>query len=208
MPAEEPNVIIADSAVAPPAAGRGRSLKQGNLLLAALFAAGIVGVYLLSLRNGPAVASAQEQDNEAAVATALSELKVEAARQAKPSDKALALVDTFYYETRQRQVPLEHLAGNPFEYKPRASENPSPLSAAATDAGEAPVENLRSTEAMAAVRQLKLQSVLTGPHGATAMISNNLLTEGQAIQGWTVAKIDPREVTLTWKDQSAKLKLQ
>ena len=39
------------------------------------------------------------------------------------------------------------------------------------------------------------------------MISNNLLTEGQVIRGWTIVKIQPESVTLKWKDQTVELKM-
>ena len=34
-----------------------------------------------------------------------------------------------------------------------------------------------------------------------AMISNNLLREGQDIGGWTVVRIQPKEVVLGWQDK-------
>ncbi|MFA6133125.1 MAG: hypothetical protein WC869_03795 [Phycisphaerae bacterium] len=184
-----------------------RRLKQGNLLLVLLFGSGLACVYLMSLRNGPATASAQQQDNDAQVTTVLTELKAGAAKRAQPTPKALAVVDTFYYQTRQRQIPPEQLAGNPFEFKQRKSDQPAPVAAAQTENEETAAGELRQSDALAAVKQLRLQSVLTGPRGNTAMISNNLLSEGQVIQGWSVAKIMPREVTLTWKDQTFQLKM-
>ena len=54
---------------------------------------------------------------------------------------------------------------------------------------------------MSAVHTLSLQSVVTGEHGTMAMISNNLLTVGQRIHGWTVSEIGPRHVVLAWKDR-------
>ena len=42
----------------------------------------------------------------------------------------------------------------------------------------------------------ELQSVLSGAQGAVAMISGDLLTEGQDVKGWTVRSIAPREVVL------------
>jgi len=79
------------------------------------------------------------------------------------------------------------------------------------EAKSAPVEDEGAkelSEAMVAVRDLRLQSVLIGKSGATAIISNNLLSEGQTIQGWTVSKIQAREVLLVWKDQKFVLKMQ
>ncbi|HOF19416.1 MAG TPA: hypothetical protein PK082_10945, partial [Phycisphaerae bacterium] len=68
-------------------------------------------------------------------------------------------------------------------------------------------KDLAQEQALDAVRQLTLQSVLVGTHGATAMVSNNLLTEGQTISGWKVEKIRPDEVVLTWKNQKHVLRI-
>jgi hypothetical protein len=61
---------------------------------------------------------------------------------------------------------------------------------------------------MQAAKTLTLQSVLTGASGATAVISNNLLAEGQTIRGWTISKILSKEVLLTWKEQTFVLKMR
>ena len=182
--------------------------KQGNLLLAVLFVAGIGCVYLLSLRNGPATASAQQKDQELKVESVLTQIRVRSAQTTGGGAvNTHALVDTFYYETRQRQVPAEELPGNPFEFKPPVGNPTMPVSAPVEEGESNAVGAKRLSEAIEAVRQLKLQSVLAGAGGATAMISNNLLTEGQTIAGWTVTKIEGRQVTLTWGDQTYMLRM-
>ena len=57
------------------------------------------------------------------------------------------------------------------------------------------------------VKPLVLQSVLMGTRNASAMISGNLLAEGENIQGWTLQEINPRYVVLTWKEHKHVLKL-
>ena len=184
-----------------------RSFKQGNLLPAVLFLAGIGMVALLSLRSGPASALAQQSENETNVTSTLTQLKSDAARGAKAYNKAKAVVEMFHYQTDQRQIPPNQLEGNPFEFRVRREEQPKQLAAAARETVEPSADSLGLAEAMTVVKKLQLQSVLKSSNGATAMISNNLLTEGQVIQGWTVTKILAREVTLTWKDQTYQLKM-
>ncbi len=185
-----------------------KSFKQGNLILVVLFAAGLACVYLLSLRSGPAQASAQQQADETMVTSALEQFQAEIAKRGLSTAKATSLVDTFYYETRQRQVPLEQLAGNPFEFQPPAGEQAVSLGVA-PGKGDGTTHKMASLgEALAAVKQLRLQSILAGSNGATAMISNNLLREGQVICGWTVAKIKPQSVVMTWKDKTYELRMQ
>ena len=112
------------------------------------------------------------------------------------------MANTFYYEAKQRQIPLAELRGNPFVF--HRPDTAPPEAPAPKQASEPPKDNHQEREladALAAARQLTLQSVLVGAHGATAMISNNLLTEGAQINGWTVKAVRAREVTLAWKDQ-------
>ena len=200
--------VAAEGKVRPEAAGRKfPAISRGNLMLGGLFLAGIAGVYLLSLRNSPANASAEESTAEAQVDSALSMLSK--ARPSSPDrQNAPDIVNSFYYAAVQRQIPLDRLKGNPFVFRPPHGVAPTTKP---VEAKSAPVEDEGAkelSEAMVAVRDLRLQSVLIGKSGATAIISNNLLSEGQTIQGWTVSKIQAREVLLMWKDQKFVLKMQ
>lgn len=183
-----------------------RWFKQGNTPLAVLFIAALACVYLLSLRQGPATASAQDRAEDGQIETALARWQAQTEVAKKAGGSAADLVNTFYYETQQRQIPSERLAANPFEFKAPSSAPGMPLASAAEP--ELPGgESAGFTDALSAVKELRLQSVLAGPHGATAMISNNILTEGQVIRGWTIVKIEPESVTLKWQDQTVELKM-
>ncbi len=186
------------------AEGAVRWFKQGNSPLVTLFVMALAGVYLMSLRNEPAAASAQQvQDGQVEIALARWQARSEVVQKAGGS--ASDLVNTFYYETKQRQIPLDRLGTNPFEFKPPAAA-PPPLVTNSTEP-QPTGEEAAAIDALSAVKELRLQSILAGPHGATAMISNNILTEGQLIHGWTIIKIEPESVTLKWKDQMVELKM-
>ena len=176
-----------------------------DLLLIGLFASGLICLYLLSLRNGPQTASAEEQNVKARVEAALSQLGTVSDK--TQADETSAIVDTFYYEAAQRQIPVERLSGNPFVYMPAVFANSS-LLPNQNNADPAEIQKQqRLSDAMDAAKQLHLQSVLMGGQQATAMISNNLLTEGQIISGWTVKSIESRQVTLAWNDHEYVLKM-
>ena len=173
-----------------------RRINLPNLVLAGLFVAGIACLYLLSLRTGPQKVSAEEQTVEARVDAALQVLGVpDATRHQRETS---AIVDTFYYEAAQRQVPLERIRTNPFRYHPAADEADT---STGNSEAEAPAEHEDVRQAVEAARKLQLQSVLSGAGKPSAMISNNLITEGQVISGWTVAEIQSRQVILTWRDR-------
>lgn len=183
---------------------QGRSLNTANLMLVALFASGIAGLYLLSISTGPREASADETTMAAQVDAALTQLSSSATSK---KDTEM-IVDTFYYEARQRQIPMSEMQRNPFVYqKPEEEIKPAIYQNEEKTVAEDPYQNQEADQALATVRKLNLQSVLTGSHGATAMISNNLLCEGQVINGWMVKQIGSREVVLTWKELTYVLKM-
>jgi len=174
----------------------------GNFVLAGLFVAAIGCLYLLSLRGGPQEASADQRQAEARVDAALVQMNAASSARAG-KDETTTVVDTFYYEAKQRQIPIETIAGNAFIYHPPGATqdeqalNPNP---------EDQPDPQRAQE-LAEVRQLKLQSVLMGPQGARAMISNNVLAKGQTISGWTIESIKPREVLLSREGQTYLLQM-
>jgi hypothetical protein len=195
------------AAQAGPAARVLQALRQGNLLLVALVLAGLAGVYLLSLRSGPATASAQQVQDEMRVDAALTNLR-HPPEGGLAAQKSRTIIDMFYHETRQKQVPVSQLVANPFVFKiPGAGVamlvSQEPDQAVKTDV------DMSGPAALAAVRQLKLQSVLMGsrPSESLAMVSNNLLAVGQEVGGWTVRKIEPSRVTLTWREQEYVLEM-
>ncbi|MHC4294985.1 MAG: hypothetical protein ACYSTL_05310, partial [Planctomycetota bacterium] len=124
----------------------------------------------------------------------------------KKSDDTHTVVNTFYYEARQRQIPLDRLSVNPFTYVPPGENKKGGLFGGNLLSGKTKKAQQR-LDAIATVKTLELQSVLTGENGATAVISGNLITQGQSICGWVVRRIEPRQVLLTWKNESYLLKM-
>jgi len=182
-------------------------MDRGNLLLAALFAAGIMTVYLLSRHDGPAKASAAQSQTETRVNSVLTALS-QNSRAAK-ADEERDVTDVFYYEARRRQIPIAMLPRNPFVFQPPPSRSPRrPEEKASDDAEKQRQREFKElSQAMETVKGLRLQSVLDGSGGRTAMINNNLLTEGQVIRGWVVDEIRPGEVVMRWRRHTYVLKM-
>lgn len=189
---------------------RSAALKD-NALVIGLFLAGIAAVYLLSLRGGPAEASAEQRAAEQQVESALDQLGRLPSGSTPGSKRAMEVVNTFYYEASQRQIPPDQLRDNPFCFHaPSRVETPAktaPDPEPQTDPKVAAREK-RLSEAMQAARSLQLQSILKGGDGAKALISNNLLSEGDLIQGWTIRKIESKQVLLDWKEHTYVLEMQ
>jgi hypothetical protein len=179
-------------------------LTRTNLGLLVMFAAGILGMYALRLRQGPAAAMAGQNPEHAKVEAALNTLGAGGAGAAADGKgSAKAIVAEFYAAARQRQVDAKELLGDPFV--PRNVEEAPPP--APVEVKKPEVKKPDEYEhALLAVKGLRLQSVLVGKQ-TTAMISSNLVTVGQTIKGWTVVRIDTREVELGWKDKTYVLEM-
>ncbi len=181
-------------------------VTRGSLILLGIYAAGFAALYFLGLRSGPTVALGQQDLVYAKVNAALTLMDAEPSPgQLAKKTNAKAIVDDFYTAATQRQIERKRLVGNPFIFTPEKPK-PARVQIAQEDVqkDEVPAE-LKA--AMAKVKTLRLQSVLVGRQTA-ALVSNNLLTTGQTIKGWTVSRITPREVELKWKDQTYILTLQ
>jgi hypothetical protein len=180
-------------------------MTRGSLALLGMCAAGFIALYLLGGRSGPSAAMGEQVLVHAKVEAALKVMDSQpTAAELSKRTNAKAIADDFYTAARQRQVDRKQLERNPFVFKEKAPD-------------AAPIELPREVEikdnvpaelkaALEDVKGLRLQTVLVGRSPA-ALISNNLVTRGQVIKGWTVTRIDSREVELTWKDQKHVLDL-
>lgn len=197
----------ADAAGAPdpPAERRRRQLNKGKLLLPVMIATSVACILVLNLRTELEEAEARQRPAELELDGAFAGLgDGSGSDPGRQSTEQLA--DTFRYEVRQRQVPPDQLRGNPFALA-GPGQTPSSMDLPQASGGDDESRSAVPEEAMAAVRKLQLQAILLGSAQVTAIISNNLLTEGQKIDGWTVSKIRPKDVVLTWGDHEHVIKL-
>ena len=154
-------------------------------------------IALLHFKAGPQSAQAASTANDTQMDTLLTTLTQ--VKKDCRSATANSVINRFYYEAKQRQVPPGQLTGNPFNMVlPEAPPEPSP--GRDTHPAAAPDPQAQAlAEALESIHDLTLQSVLTGSAGATAIVSNNVLTVGQKVGDWTVVEIAPRRVVLEWQ---------
>jgi len=191
----------------PPSPKAAGLFSRGNLLLMGLFAAALVGLYMIHVHAGAGSASAATKDADAKMDGFLQTVK----DLRKQSDKKVSVaLDTSKFEAKHRQVPLTDLHLNPFRYKPiEASGLPAEAATQPADMVPSPAQDAAKKEAenaLAKVKELKLQSIMSGREPA-ALIDNNMVGIGQKIAGWTVVDIQPQQVKLKWKDQTHTLYL-
>ncbi len=181
-------------------------INKGNLALGCMFVAAIICVYVLRPKSLPTEASASPQTDELAVEDLLARLKISST---VPSDgaKAMDIIQKSYYQAKRRQVPLEDLRGNPLIFHlPQPTTLPA-SSGAPSQRPRAADMQAAQRQALAIVKDLRLQAILKGSNGYTAIISDCLLTEGEEIRGWTVERIDDAGVLLKWQDETHVLEL-
>ncbi len=188
-------------------------MTRANVMLALLFIGGAAGVYALSLREGPAEASAEQQLAEAQVDSAIERFSQRPSGSSRPTAGRMTreLLRDFYSEIRQRQIPLKGLKKDPFLFvRPAGEALPSAAEEAKRPAG-GPREDARPEEsleeAQARFETLQLRSIMMGRGGGTAIISNNLVTVGQKIDWFTVESITPKSVVLVWQDRRFTLEM-
>jgi hypothetical protein len=184
---------------------RNAFLTRGSLVLLGIYATGFATLYLLGHSGGPKAAKGEQNVVCAKVDAALDLMDAQPnAGELNHQTNAKAIVDDFYTAAKQRQVDRNRLVRNPFVFKEKVPETAPVVMPKEVEPKDSVPAELKA--AMEAVKTLRLQSVLIGKCPA-ALVSNNLVTTGQNIKGWTVSKIAPREVELTWKDQKYVLEL-
>lgn len=184
-----------------------RKLQQvgvPNIVFAGLCLGGLAGLYLLSLAAGLPEVAAGQPDKGKRIQASFKKLKDDAEGS---NATARQMVESFYIDMRKRQIPIEDLTGSPFS-KPRFKK-PEPVRAPDAEEPRPTVSAYDEArrKALAAVRPLRLQSILAGGSGASAMIDGKLLKPGDRVVGWTVGSIEARSVTLVWRDLAYVLRL-
>jgi len=178
-------------------------MLRSNAFLMALFITGAAVVYGLSIKKEPAKASAEQKLVEAQIDSAilrLSQQAVDSSTRPSAGRVTREILRSFQERILKSQIPLRNLAKNPFVFVPPVRMAPV-VNNKNSDTGKAAnsQSSQRKTQQdiIESLKKLHLQSVMIGKGGATAIISNNLLTVGQKIEGFTIESISPRMVVLS-----------
>lgn len=193
-------------ATAPTNPNQNNSAKRSNVILAVLFVAGIVSVYGLKMYHGPAKAqaSASQQAMELQVDNALKRFAPSSKAGQAPAQKAKELLSDVYEQALSKQIPLAALKDNPFEFKPPVL----PASNSEQEGQETPKTLNQGQLVLARAQNMQLQSVILAGERSAAVISGNLVMQGQKYQEWTVSEIHRKQVVLQWKNKTFRLKMQ
>ncbi len=163
-----------------------QTLRRSTMLVAVLVGIGVVSLLLMIRRSAPQAASAKETASDQKIASAISRLTGGRAEMAGRMDE---IVKKFYEFSDVVQVKVNELTKNPFEAQGALPD----LTALDNSAGQADLLRLQRA------RSLKLVSIMRIPgQGTCCMINDQILRQGDVIEGFKIAEIGNNSVTLAW----------
>jgi len=162
--------------------------SKANMLMAGLFVAALVGLYLIHASSGPTKASAGTPDIDKQLIQFLKDFQL---RDSQPD-----LIDTDQYDVRLRQLPPDDVRTDPFRYKP--IDTPT-VNGNTVVPDEAAVKLAKMREdALKRVEKVKIQSLSMGKEPAV-LIENSLYTIGHTVAvDWLLTEISPYDIKLQW----------
>ncbi len=174
-------------------AANSKSVRRSTLLVVALVVVGLLSLLLMIRRSQPQAASATENASDKRIESAITRLTGVRSEMAGRMDE---IVKKFYEFSDVIQVKANELAKNPFEVEGFAQD----LSAGAgidDPAGQA--EFLRRQRLEQQAKTLKLVSIMrSAEQGTCCMINDQILRQGDVIDGFKIVEIANNTVTLAW----------
>lgn len=166
---------------------RDKSVKRGTIVLAVVFAVGMVALFVMIKKSGPDSAAAQAVKESTGIELALSKLTGIKKQFLSRMDQ---IVKKFYEFSSIEQVEVYELQKNPFEY-----EKGFDSLTVEPDRNESDEDRSALIESRLA-RQMQLLSIMKTDKGRCCMINDTLLYEGDVIDGFRVASIGTNSVEL------------
>ncbi len=172
-----------------------KTLNRTTLILFGVCIVAVIAIFLVSRGQKPQPASEEEKAKTAALDKALAKLTNQTKSSKSQAIDAGNMVEVFYNYPTSTQVAANELQRNPFLRNEDAPDDV--VVVVAKDAGP----NLDALQKK--LGELKLQSL----GGSICLINNNVLTEGDIVNDFTIKKIENNQVVLTADNHDFVLKL-
>jgi hypothetical protein len=170
-----------------------KPFNRTSLLIFAAMLLGGGGVWLMRSSTGPKAASAATSETDQARAT-IEQFLTDGTRSIRAMQDMLRntekVVARFAEFPAAKQVPLGDLKTNPFRFAMETDGGPPKVD---PDVARKKLEEERRV-ALAAVRQLKLQSIMCGRNVKSCVINNQVYSEGQSVGSIVIEQITPNSV--------------
>jgi preprotein translocase subunit SecG len=178
--------------------GHGQKLRQSTILLMALFAVGVLGVWFMIKKTTPAQAAAAN-DDQAQIEAAIAQLN---GMQSEMNTQMDSVVGRFYQYSNVGQIGVEELKKNPFKRELGAGQ----VALEEKDQRRTKLQLLEDNVRRASAG-MQLWSVTATPRGACCMINDRVLYAGDEINGLTVKSINKKSVVLELEGVCVELKM-
>jgi len=181
-------------------AANSKNVRRSTILVAILVAIGLVCLMFMIRKSQPQAASAkQAKTDETKIDAAINRLTGVRSEMAGRMD---AIIKKFYEFSDVFQVQVSELSKNPFEVEGLAMRGLKGQTVVSEDP-QAQAELLRKEKMQEQAGTLKLLSIMRSDNGNSCMINDQILQQGQSLEGFTVLQIGNNFVELAWSDGTA-----
>jgi hypothetical protein len=185
-------------------------LSRGTLAMFIIMVVGAATLFFMYRQTGPKSAGAAVTQETATAHQTISTFLSGGDASVKSMEKLLRntekIVQQFVKYPSRTQIPLSDLRTNPFrqheEVAAKAGTGPT-----SEEVEKARREKMRG-EALKAVQELQLQSIMFSDNRKACMINNSLYREGQQVGDFTIEKISPQSVVVEMNKLRFELKMQ
>lgn len=173
-------------------AANSKSLRRSTTLVAVLVAVGLVCLLVMIRHSQPQAASATPTGDQTKIEAAIDRLTgVRSEMTARTSE----IVNKFYEFSDVVQVRVNELVKNPFEVEGFAKDLKT---AGPLDDPRAEAELFRRQRLEQQAKTLKLLSIMRSDRGDCCMINDQILRQGDVLEGFKIARIGSNSVDLLW----------
>jgi preprotein translocase subunit SecG len=178
-------------------AANSKNVRRSTILVAILVAIGLLCLMFMIRKSQPQAASARQTKNdETKIDAAINRLTGVRSEMAGRMD---AIIKKFYEFSDVFQVKVSELSKNPFEVESLTMKGLK-VQAAAGDDPQAQAELIRRQKMQERAGTLRLLSIMRSDRGHSCMINDQILQQGQSLEGFTILQIGGNFVELAWSD--------
>jgi preprotein translocase subunit SecG len=181
-------------------AASSKNVRRSTITVAILVAIGMVCLLFMIRKSQPQAAAAKQAAND--------ETKIEAAIsritgvRSEMADRMEAILQKFYEFSDVFQVKVHELVKNPFEVEGGAMKGLKGQTVVSEDP-QVQAELIRRQQMQEKAGTLRLLSIMRSDLGNSCMINDQILQQGQTIEGFTVVQIGGSSVELVWSPEGA-----
>lgn len=171
-----------------------KSIRRSTILVVILVSIGLACLWFMIRKSQPQAASAGQGDEETTIEVAIGRLTGVSAEMISRMDQILKRFGEF---SNVFQVQVNELVKNPFQVEVFAKDIKAEVSPGMDEEAQAALVRRQQLKQRAAA--LGLLSVMQSGPASSCMINDQLLQQGDTIEGFMVTRIGGDFVELTWR---------